>query len=146
MLLFGSDCRLLTRCRQFRSVKNFTLYCWHLMQNYHVSSPCNYSWYEWWSPQSAHSNLSLPSIRSSFSYCLGTVVAVCGRILSHQVDRSSEGDRACCAWFMREDVSAHLDVAAGPTTLQGVLTSGILWSHLLITMRDNLFFTEAVLE
>jgi len=47
---------------------------------------------------------------------------------------------------MREDVSAHLDVAAGPTTLQGVLTSGILWSHLLITMRDNLFFTEAVLE
>jgi hypothetical protein len=113
--------------------------CWHTPFS-GVSAICNretprhkdvlgrHDWYDVLVTMGTHPtiNFSLPGIRSSFAYCPGTVVALCGRILSHKVERSVEGDRACFAWFMREDVRSYLDMAAGPSTVKGVLGSGVL--------------------
>jgi hypothetical protein len=87
-----------------------------------------YDWYDLLVTMGTHPtvNFRLPGLRTSFAYSPGTIVALCGRIISHSADASPNGDRTCCTWFMREDVRDYLDVVAGPSTLDGVVGSPVL--------------------
>jgi hypothetical protein len=90
----------------------------------HKDPQGRHGWYDVLATLGTHPSIGfqLPGLQTTFAYSPRTVVALCGSILSHAVDRSDQGDRACFAWFMREDVRACLDVAqGGPSTLQGVL-------------------------
>ena len=111
--------------------------CWHTPFS-GVSVICNqetpqhkdvngrHSWYDVLVTMGTHPTIKfgLPSLQTTLAYSPRTVVALCGWIISHSVDSSEQGDRACFAWFMREDVRAYLDIVAGaPSTLEGVLGS-----------------------
>jgi hypothetical protein len=52
----------------------------------------------------------LNDINARLSYPPGTVVAVCGGILSHSVPEWSGGERVCVAHFMRKEVHHRLGV------------------------------------
>ena len=52
--------------------------------------------------------LDFPGLGVSFGYESGTMVGLCGKVLSHKVGRVEEGDQVCFAWFMREKVAKHL--------------------------------------
>lgn len=56
--------------------------------------------------------LQLPGLGTSLTYDPGTVVAICGRLISHSVE-FVEGDRASLAGFMREDVRQGFDLPPG---------------------------------
>jgi hypothetical protein len=48
--------------------------------------------------------LRLPDIGLTFGYDPGTVVALCGNTLTHEVGDWGKGDRICYALFMRKEV------------------------------------------
>ncbi|THH05567.1 hypothetical protein EW146_g9870 [Bondarzewia mesenterica] len=54
----------------------------------------------------------LPGIGVSFQYNSGTVVALCGQVLTHSVS-DVDGKRVCFAWFMRDNVHEWLGIRAG---------------------------------
>ena len=90
----------------------------------HRDAQTNPYWYDILSTMGTYTNLRfhLKSLGLSFSYRPGTVVALCGKILSHEADAIEYGDRACFAWFMREDVRNYLGVSTGqPSTLTAFL-------------------------
>jgi hypothetical protein len=53
--------------------------------------------------------LDLPGVGIRLHYAPGTVVAIAGRVISHEAN--CEGDRACIAYYMREKVQARLGLA-----------------------------------
>jgi len=55
----------------------------------------------------------LPDIGLSFDYHSGTVVAILGRVIRHQVT-AHKGDRVVLACYMRDSVLARLDIPAPP--------------------------------
>ena len=63
----------------------------------------------------------LPSLNASFSYRLGTVVAIAGKLIPHSVDAVKDGDRVCFAWFMREDVREYLRIPNGKLSSRDLL-------------------------
>jgi hypothetical protein len=56
-------------------------------------------------------NLELPGLGISLEYGPGTVVGISGNVLEHAVP-SFEGDRACYAYFMRNNVHEWANVPA----------------------------------
>lgn len=54
--------------------------------------------------------LKLPDIDATMSYKPGTVVLLCGKILSHAVDDWSGGERICWAYYMRNWVHERLGI------------------------------------
>jgi len=44
----------------------------------------------------------LPSLNVAFSYTLGTVVAITGKLLPHSIDSVEVGDRVCFTWFFEK--------------------------------------------
>lgn len=54
--------------------------------------------------------LSVTDLGLHLKYSSGTVDALCGTVLKHQVLSWGKGDRACYAHFMRESVRKRLDV------------------------------------
>jgi hypothetical protein len=73
-----------------------------------------HDWYHILATMGTHppANFGLPGLQITFSYSPRTVVALCGQI-SHTAGSSDHGDRACFAWYMREDVREYLDVVPG---------------------------------
>ena len=55
--------------------------------------------------------LALPGIGLTFEYLSGAVVALCGKLLRHEVPEVS-GNRVCLAYYMRDKVHERLGVAA----------------------------------
>ncbi|THH15727.1 hypothetical protein EW146_g4796 [Bondarzewia mesenterica] len=53
----------------------------------------------------------LPGIGVSFQYNSGTVIALCGQVLTHSVP-NVDGERVCFAWFMRDNVHERLGIRA----------------------------------
>lgn len=51
--------------------------------------------------------LHLPGVGLYFAYSSGTVVGLCGRVLSHAVNDAT-GERLCLAYYMRENVQKRL--------------------------------------
>jgi len=81
-------------------------------------------WYDVLATMGTHPTIPfhLPGIETTLAYSPRTIVALCGRILSHSVDAIPCGDRACFAWFMRENVRSYLNIVPGaPSTLHSVL-------------------------
>jgi hypothetical protein len=64
-----------------------------------------------YSDPSAKPKLLLADLGLQLDYPSGTVVAFCGSIFQHQVKAWGEGDRICCAHFMREAVRDRLGVS-----------------------------------
>jgi hypothetical protein len=62
--------------------------------------------------------LVLPDLGAKLVYNPGTVVLLCGKLLSHEVPFWGSGDRVCWAHFMRESVLNGL----------GVLVEKVGWS------------------
>jgi hypothetical protein len=56
----------------------------------------------------ASPNLLINDLGLELQYSSGTVVGLCGMILEHEVPPWGDGDRVCCAHFMRESVRNHL--------------------------------------
>jgi hypothetical protein len=54
--------------------------------------------------------LLIEDLGLDLKYSSGTVVALCGRVLKHEVRAWGVGDRVCYAHFMREAVRERLDV------------------------------------
>jgi hypothetical protein len=55
-----------------------------------------------------HAVLSIPDIHTTLSYKPGTVVAICGRVLLHEVPDWGESEHICIAHFMRDAVHDRL--------------------------------------
>lgn len=57
----------------------------------------------------------LPGVGLRFKYTSGTVIRLCGRVLSHGVSEA-EGDHICLAYYMRENIQKRLnaDIADWP--------------------------------
>lgn len=56
--------------------------------------------------------MELRSLGLRLSYEPGTIVAICGKVVPHSVSEC-EGERACIAYYMRDNVHAALQVPAG---------------------------------
>lgn len=57
--------------------------------------------------------LELPGLDTTISYTPGTVVAICGRVISHKMDLPEGGEQVCFAWFMRDDVRVGFGLPEG---------------------------------
>ena len=91
-----------------------------------------FDWYDVLVTLGTHSEIKfgLPGLRTTLMYSPRTVVALCGRIITHSVESNEDGDRACFAWFMREDVRKYLGIDPGGTsTGEGVLGSSSSLSY-----------------
>ena len=90
----------------------------------HRDAQANPQWYDILATMGSYQDLHfhLTGLGMSFHYRPGTVIALCGKLLTHAVDQIEYGDRACFAWFMREDVRTYLGVEVGtPSTFSSVL-------------------------
>lgn len=54
--------------------------------------------------------IGLVDVRTTFSYCPGTVVLVCGRVILHEVSSWEGGERICVAHYVRDNVHNRLEV------------------------------------
>lgn len=87
----------------------------------------NGSWHPWFDLLATmgpyHSAfLYLPGAGVYLAYSSGTVVGLCGRVLSHGVS-VAEGERMCLAYYMRKNVQSRLRVhPAGWSEIQQVTT------------------------
>jgi hypothetical protein len=88
----------------------------------HIDRGGAHCWYDILANMGTHPAIpfSIPGICARLTYRPGTVVALCGRLLAHQVPPTS-GDRVCYAWYMRDTVRSYLDFPnpspSTPTTL-----------------------------
>jgi hypothetical protein len=57
--------------------------------------------------------ICLPGLDGHFSYDNGTVVALCGEVLQHEVAEIRFGSRVCFAWFMRDTIRERLQLPGG---------------------------------
>jgi hypothetical protein len=55
--------------------------------------------------------LDLPDVKARLSYKPCTVVAICGKVLSHAVTDWDGGERLCIAHFIRDNVHRRLAIA-----------------------------------
>jgi hypothetical protein len=62
-----------------------------------------------YSDRSDGPQLLLNDLGLELEYCSGTVVALCGTVLKHEVRSWGDGDRVCYAHFMREEVRNKVD-------------------------------------
>lgn len=86
------------------------------------------NWYDLLFTMGTYDNLDLllPGLNSAFCYTPGTVVALCGRVLSHEAKSIISGDRVCYAWFMREDVRRYLHGPEGTySNVRSILKYGL---------------------
>lgn len=56
------------------------------------------------------SRIKILDIQTSFGYCPGTVILVCGRILRHEVMEWEGGERICIAHYIRDVVHQRLEI------------------------------------
>ena len=80
----------------------------------HRDSKGRPEWYDSllsYASQGARPLLSIRDVGLDLKYSSGTIVALCGTILEHQVSSWGVGDRVCYAHFMRESVRKRLDVS-----------------------------------
>jgi hypothetical protein len=59
--------------------------------------------------------MELRSLGVRLAYDSGTAVAVCGKVVPHAVS-DCDGERACIAYYMRDNVQARLGLPAGTWT------------------------------
>jgi hypothetical protein len=64
----------------------------------------------------------LEDIKGRLSYDPGTVVMVCGKVLSHSLPEWSGGERICLAHWMRTEIHYRLGVFSPEWSLQGSYT------------------------
>jgi len=69
-----------------------------------------------------HAFLHLNDLRAQLSYSPGTVVLVCGKVLSHSLPEWSDGERICLAHFMRKEIHYRLGVYSPGWSMQGAYT------------------------
>ena len=71
-----------------------------------------YTWYDLLASLGTHkeAKIKVDELGATFSYCPGTVFLVCGRLLSHSVDRWEDGERICAAHYMRDMLHERLGV------------------------------------
>lgn len=69
-------------------------------------------WYDLLFTMGPYTNgcLSLPGVGAKFSYNSGTMFALGGHLLQHSVGKV-EGERACIAFYMRENVHSRLETS-----------------------------------
>lgn len=65
----------------------------------------------------------LPGLTAVFDYRAGTAIALCGRILAHEVDMHEDGDRVCFAWFIRDNIREYIGISPGKSSQSEVLLS-----------------------
>ena len=66
----------------------------------------------------------LPGLTAGFNYRAGTAIALCGRILAHEVDMHEDGDWVCFAWFMRDNIREYIGISPGKGSQGEVLLQG----------------------
>ena len=66
--------------------------------------------------------LHLDDIKAQLSYNPGTVVMVCGKVLSHSLPEWSGGERICLAHWMRKEVHYRLGIYSPEWSQQGCYT------------------------
>ena len=59
--------------------------------------------------------MELRSLGVRLAYDSGTAVAMCGKVVPHAVS-DCDGERACIAYYMRDNVQARLGLPAGTWT------------------------------
>src|SRR5688572_27254001 len=69
----------------------------------HTDKQGNQNWYDVLINMGHHPSVPfvIPGIRASFQYSPGTVISISGKLLGHQVPKTTGGDRVCFAFFMR---------------------------------------------
>jgi hypothetical protein len=69
-------------------------------------------WYDLLASCGTHTNaeLAIPELDATFSYSPGTVIEICGKVLSHSVGRWEGGERICMAHYMRNMVHDRLNI------------------------------------
>ena len=58
-----------------------------------------------------HCIFHVHDLEARFCYNVGTVVALCGKVLLHEVKRWEGGERICIAHYMRDNVHDRLGIA-----------------------------------
>jgi hypothetical protein len=89
--------------------------------------------------KTAHFHLN--DVKAQLSYSPSTVVAVCGRVLSHSVPEWSGGERVCVAHFMRKEVHHRLGVFSPSwcwqATYKRLMNRGFLAEQERATIKDG---------
>jgi hypothetical protein len=69
-------------------------------------------WYDLLVSAGTHesSTINVPELGATFSYSPGTIFMVCGKLLSHSVDRWEGGECICVAHFMRNMLHERLGI------------------------------------
>jgi hypothetical protein len=83
-------------------------------------------WYDILATMGHHSQTQfhLPSLDTTFSYKLGTVVAIAEKIIPHSVDEIEDGNWVCFVWFMQEDIRKYLHIPEGQLSTQvGIMSA-----------------------
>ena len=90
----------------------------------HRDAGGSFPWYDLLLSCGTHQQayLHLNDIRAKLSYSPGTIVLVCGKLLSHSLPQWSHGERICLAHFMRKEVFHRLGVYSPSWSLQGAYT------------------------
>jgi hypothetical protein len=69
-------------------------------------------WYDLLTSCGTHTKaeLAIPEVGATFSYSPGTVIEICGKVLSHKVAGWEGGERICMAHYMRNMVHDRLEI------------------------------------
>lgn len=62
---------------------------------------------------------SLPSLSAMASMRPGGLIAICGQVVRHGVEKCT-GDRVCYAWYMRGSIHAHMEARPASWMTQDV--------------------------
>ena len=94
----------------------------------HWDSKGHLSWYDLVLSVGTYQNawFKTPDLGAQFLYKPGTVILLCGKLLTHEVPGWDKGDRVCHAYFMRNTVFSRL----------GALYASIGWST-MHKMKDT---------
>jgi hypothetical protein len=81
-------------------------------------------WYDLLASCGTHTKaeLAIPEIGGTFAYSPGTVVEICGKVLSHSVGLWEGGERICLAHYMRNMVHDRLGIDKPIWSRQKVFT------------------------
>jgi hypothetical protein len=73
--------------------------------------------------------LDVHDLGAQFTYKPGTVIAICGRLLRHGIDRWNGGERICYAHYMRNNVLHR----------QGIQSSSWVYEHIYFPYMSRKF-------
>ena len=109
MRLMGSDANLEDVVKLWYSIFNGAQVISNRETPVHRDNNSRSEWYDLLTTVGPYQEaiLELPGVGLRFQYHSGTVVGLCGRVLSHGVS-DADGERICLAYYMRENVQARL--------------------------------------